>query len=436
MRLTAVCALCAWLCAPAPACAQADPPPHARLEGSRADAFSIRGFGTYGLARTNRRDYGVVSSYAQKKPVFRSWSDDLDSVLGLQAEWRATRADTAVVQGLAHAGEGWSPRVSLAFWGHEFDGGLRMRLGRLPSPLYYDAAVIHVGFASLSARPALPIYTKTNAMQHIDGFDLSWNTRAGDAVLELQGFFGDGGYTHRVYPSDTSDLEASGRGLRGLALALRSGGLTLRLSRSSVPRFTVRSPEIRRLSAGLEQLAPALQAIPGRAAQAAALAAYRNPMDSHPVYWSAAFDWSRSDWRFIAEWTRFESRADMVGTGNAWQATLGRSFDRLTPFAFVSRQQISLKPLNAAAFAPVGVPQIDAGIAAARAGLEDFRQSSDISLSSAGAGLRYELSDTVALKLQVERLRSGYGLAAAPGVPAAPHPPPSTLLSVTVNFVF
>ena len=78
-----------------------------------SNIFRVHGFGTLGIARTNSDDFGVISSFAQRKPVRNSWSHELDSVFGLQVDIKPLEDHAFVIQGLWRPGEKDAPVLQM-----------------------------------------------------------------------------------------------------------------------------------------------------------------------------------------------------------------------------------------------------------------------------------------------------------------------------------
>lgn len=400
-----------------------------------SNSVTFRGFATLGLARGSSAEFGTVSSYTQKTPVFDRWSADLDSVIGGQVNWRLDDQDSLVAQVVARANEEWGPRPTLAFWQHAFMPQLTLRAGRLPSPLFRDSDIINVGYANLTVRPALPVYLKVNAMQSLDGADLSWQFDWNDVAFGVQAFAGDTGYTHRVHPDGYEDISVNGPRLHGLAFTARSGSVSMRVSRTRMPRYALRSADISNFNVGLGAMASNLRAM-GLSAQADALQSYENPIDLSPIYSSIGIDWSPRDWRIIGEWTAFQSNSEVVGTGESWQLTVSRSFDHWSPYVFFSEQKMSPKSANAAAFASTGIPSVDAGLGQIRTGLDYFMQTADISMRSVGLGIRYDLTENLALKVQWEGMSSNFAIPAGSRGAVVTNPPAHQVFSVVLDMMF
>lgn len=398
--------------------------------------FSVRGFATLGLARFSNSEVGVISAFDQRKPVVDAWSANLDSVLGAQLQWNLGERDHLLVQAVARAGGGWRVEPALAFWQHRWDSGLRLRLGRIGSPIFRDSEIHHIGYASTSMRPALPVYAKINAIAHLDGAELTWQTGSGGLSADFSLHAGTTGYWHRLYREGVSDIDVDMGDLYGLVVSLRYDYWSLRLGRTYVGRYRVSSPEVDALDSAIVAQAAALRAL-GRGEQGEALEAYRKHNWGAPSYTSLALGWAAADWRLEGEWTRTETDSPTVGASDAWQLTLARSFGRLTPYALIARQRSRQPSLDERAFAASGMsPQLDVGLAATRGGVVASRQDADMRMRSVGVGARYDVREDMALKLQVERISQGAMLRPAAGAPRAGGAAAGTLVSAALEFIF
>jgi len=410
--------------------------PSARAFDVPDEFASFQGFATLGLARGSSAEVGVVSNLAQKNPVFDQWSPNLDSLIGGQATFRFSASDALIAQAVARAGDDWAPRLTLGFWRHQFEDGPTVRVGRITSPLFRDSDVINVGYANLAVRPPLPIYMKVNAMPSFDGIDATWRWTLPSAELGLQAYYGGIGYENRVHPDDARDIKIRGRQMRGLALSLRNGDFSARLAHTVIPHFSFQSPDLDALNAGLTQMSGTLRSAFFRSAQADALGDFFDPLDARSVYTSLGFEWSPDAWRVIGEWTHFESRSKITPSGAAWQLTVGRSFGRWTPYVTASHQSSRPQPMDATAFAPTGSAAFDAGLTAMQGQIAYLRQTADVTMRSEGLGVRIDVADNLALKLQYERLHARYSAAVAPGLAGRVDPPAGNLFSVVLDMTF
>ncbi|MFY7863892.1 hypothetical protein [Roseateles sp.] len=417
---------------------------------SRARPLRFSGFGTLGVAHNDNATAGVITSFSQLKPVQQGWSANLDTVLGLQLEWQPLNGTTFQVQGVARAGEDMQPRLRIAALRQQLGQGLSLNLGRMRSPLFFDSSIAEIGYANLTARPAPAIYALTNSVASLDGADLQWRLNLGDASLLAQVFGGRYDYTHRFNNfSPALSADASLRGLLGFSLSANLQDLTLRVSRTEIDRYVLRSDQVNQLNSGLTQLSGALQQMtlnpmlpPAMAAalqaKAQGLDALRNPFNNRPIYTSVGLDGNWQRWRLLAELTWMDPRNDLVGRGTGYSVTLARSFGDFTPYVNVAQLKRSSAKLNTSALAPTGLsPQLDAGLSQLQQGFDQAQQFADISSRSLSFGLRWDWRENMAIKTQLDLVRTPNANTPGPlAVPKLPFDNKLQLFSVTLDLVF
>jgi hypothetical protein len=413
-------------------------------------ALRLSGFATLGLTHNDNATAGAITSFSQTRPVQRGLSANLDSVLGLQLEWQARPGTSLLLQGVARAGEDLRPQLRSAYVRQELAGGLSVRLGRLRSPLYFDSDIAEIGYANLAVRPPLPLYGMVNSVASLDGGDLQWQRNVGNASLRLQAYAGGYDYTHRFNNLEpVLSADARLRQVRGLALSANLPDLVLRFSRTEIGQYTMRSAQVDQINGALTQMAAALTQVAsnpllpstlaaGLLSKAQALPALSNPFDNRPIYTSLGVDANLQDWRVMAELTEMNSRAALVGKYRGQSLTVARSFDVFTPYVVLARQRRHGPRLDTSALAATGLDtQLDAGLTQLRAGLDLAQQFADLSTRSLSLGLRWDWRENMALKLQLDELRTpSSNTPGALAVRSLPFDNKVRLFSVTLDLVF
>lgn len=411
----------------------------------------LSGFATLGGTYHSNGTAGVINSFAQRSPADKGLSANLDSVAGAQIDHRLLEGTSFTAQGVVRIGDDYSPKLRMAYLRQQIGNDAAVRVGRIRSPLYFDSDVAEIGFAYLPVRPAIPIYgVVANYVPHLDGIDLQWRRSIGNAGVMLQAYGGRSEGTQRFYntsPEDEAKFDLSG--IRGLALSVGLPNITMRASRTWVSSFKMRSSTISGLNDGLAQVAGGLSQVASNpflppqlaaalGAQAQGIAGLADPFNSRPVYTSIGMDANLGDWRVLAEWVNFDSQNDLVGRYNGGQVTVGYNWGAFTPYAGASRNKRKSGSLNTSSLSPTGVsPALDAGIAAAKAGLEGAAQFADLSSSSVTLGVRWDVRDDLAVKFQYDRITTPSSTTPGPlAVPRMPFDNRVNLFSVTLNFVF
>lgn len=369
----------------------------AQDEDGKEQLINIRGFGTLGMSRLNTNRFAVISSFAQKRTVSDNWSPYLDSVLGLQADMNLSTENTMVFQGMWRPGDSSSTLLQLGYWEFQPMTGKKLRLGRIPTPLFRDSESFYIGYAQLPVRPALPVYSKLSAISHVDGGDIRWQAEKGDWVCQFQFFAGNSRYFHQTYLANYGALSAKVNQMRGVAFNAISGGLMLRASHALVGGATYTSGELEQMGPVIDWVLVGLRQL-GRYDQASQLEIYRNLLYSRDLrYSSLGIDWQSGGWQLSAELTLLDPKSHMIGMSKAWQVMAARSFGSVTPYLFYSRQISQVPEIIEGAFAGWQLQWLRSEAATALT-------KGDLSMRSFGVGTRWELKSDVALKVQVERL--------------------------------
>ena len=82
----------------------------AAVAGDESSAFSLRGFGTLGLARSTSSQAEVARDLLQPRGVSDNWSGRIDSNVGVQVNYVASNTLEAVVQAVSR----YNPEGSFA----------------------------------------------------------------------------------------------------------------------------------------------------------------------------------------------------------------------------------------------------------------------------------------------------------------------------------
>lgn len=211
---------------PASAAAQGDAAPPQPAAAEKSD-FSFSGFATLGAVRSNTDEAQFVR-YNQKSGARRDWDPSVDSILGLQASWRATPALSATVQALVRetVDNNYQPQLAWAFVRYELGDDVALRVGRVAAPGYLLADTRNIGYLSTTVRPSPEVYG-VSQLDHIDGADLTWQYNLGTTTLTTQLI---AGYDRTRVSTDTPNQQRlSVRShIAGLSLTLENGPLLLR----------------------------------------------------------------------------------------------------------------------------------------------------------------------------------------------------------------
>ncbi len=153
--------------------------------------ISLHGFGTLGVARSSTDRAEFVRDLSHPSGLTKQWSGKIDSVLGMQANVRATDKVEAVVQAVSryHNGGNFDPELTWAFVKFDPNANLSLRGGRLGTEFYMLADSRLVGYSYLPIRPPTDYYGAL-PFSYIDGVDGLATLPVGEGLLRGKLFTG------------------------------------------------------------------------------------------------------------------------------------------------------------------------------------------------------------------------------------------------------
>ncbi len=344
------------------------PPAHAES----ATDFSVRGFGTLGMARTNSDDVEFVRDLSQPQGIKKSWSGQIDSALGVQANWRWSPQLEVVAQGLSRYRFDHSFRPDLAWAYIKYDPtpALSLRAGRLGTEFFMQADSRWVGYSFLTVRPVgdyfwyLPFYS-------IHGGDAALTIPLGESILRSKLFFG---HASGSIPLAGEQWDIAGSPMGGGYVELLHGPWHLRGSYANI-RFAHDLP-----------LSPVVAPVIGRGLTAAE-ADYLATENRRTHYYSLGLIYDRGPWQAQLMLNHIEQGSHALENSAGGYALLGYRIGQLTPYVGYSwiKSQRNGAPLNAIAAYVISDSHSD--------------QKTSI------LGLRWDLARDIALKTQWDAIR-------------------------------
>ncbi len=184
--------------------------------------FSLRGFGTVGLARSSSDHAEFVRDLSQPVGIKGGqWSGRIDSILGLQASWRASSELELVGQAVSrlHFDRSHNPEVMWAFVKWDPDPRLSLRGGRIGADFMMLADSRLVGYSNLSVRPPTDFFGPL-FFSHFDGADASVSLPLGGGVMRGKLFAGK---TQEKSAGTLGIWDTSGSPVRGLVVDYVTG---------------------------------------------------------------------------------------------------------------------------------------------------------------------------------------------------------------------
>lgn len=384
--------------------------------------------------------FGTVSAYRGDDPIATvkpgdrvkngslggQWRWDGDSVLGLQLRWDIHEQLELVWQLQAHDDlvRRYRPDTEWAYIGWHPHPEWTVRLGRQPLPVFLSSETTRVGYAQAAIRPMPAVYG-LNGADPTDAVNINWRGDGLGGQLSLDLAAGRNSVDlPRGRVNTTSATVAS--------LTWRRDGLSLRLGASAF-RFDLIESKLAGQFASLGQ--------PGSiCSNCASVLPERARMSGvQGRLLAAGLIWERDEWTLTAEALRRGGDSVFSAEVSAWYAQLARRMGRLTPYVAIGQSRLHEPPLGLQA-----TPGAAADSAEALAALER-NLLRPIDRRVLLAGLRWDVAEQIALKLQYDRWtatrdrstpRSG-----EISLPALPAGSPGWdghigLLSLSLDFVF
>ncbi|MDR7332179.1 hypothetical protein [Roseateles asaccharophilus] len=353
-----------------------------------AAELEFSGFGTLSayqgddeVASVRPRRFGNEASRSGK------WRWDGDSVLGVQARWVLSDEVQLVwqLQSSDLVDKRWRPNTEWFYVGWSPAPAWTLRVGRQPLPMQQHSETGRVGLARVTVRPMASVY-ELISNNPIDGGVLSWNGDLGGGALAVDASLG------RVDIRSNSG-RAAGRYLASLSARWQHGPVVLRAG--------LLRGRLDLLGSSLEALGDTLrQPGSGCAVCGPILEARLRTQNivSHRITLGHTLNWG--PWTLDMEWLRRLSNSVATPDADGWYMLLSHRLDRWTPFAAIGASRYREAPLGLQA-AP-GTPEAGAALIQAVDRRLQAMQDRRILL----AGLRWDLHEQAALKLQWEQWRS------------------------------
>jgi hypothetical protein len=352
----------------------------------QAPALRVSGFGTLGVVHASERDADYTSSVLKASGAggTRRWSADVDTRLGMQFDATLARRWSAVLQVVSEQtlDNSYRPRVEWANVKYQVTPELAVRAGRIALPVFLMADYRKVGYTYPWVRPPVEGYNVL-AITNSDGVDATLRWSVGPVRNASQVFYG-----HSTVPL-TPPLHVYGRGDIGVSNISEWGAFSVRVNAASAEISSNIGSE---LFGALGAFGPAGQALGARYA-----------LDhKRMTMLNIGLNYDPGTWFLMAEAGRTNGHSFLGATRSAY-VSAGWRWHAFTPYATWAGVRAMCAtsdpglPVGAlpAALAPTAAA-LNAGLNALLATIPQQ--------TSAAAGLRWDLSANMALKLQYDRV--------------------------------
>ncbi|GGY81740.1 porin [Pseudoduganella plicata] len=349
------------------------------------DNLTISGFGTLAAARSNTEDARFTRAN-QREGTAGTNTFGLDSNLGLQATYTINDKLSATTQILTRktTGNSFTTELAWAFVKYKVTDEFAVRVGRVVVPSFLISDYQNVGYANTMMRPPIEMYGQ-NIIENADGVDVNWQHSFGDTNVTAQAVVGIARGKSYVGSNNTEPRYQAGT--TGFAISAEHGPVTLRIAHVQAK---VKSPEATSIRSFTDTIAAV--GFPQLADDIGIAEAKRIAFTSVGLL---------ADWNNIvvqAEYGMRRAKEPVYLTDtNGWYAMAGYRFGTVLPYYSHAKYEGKGSVIQAPA-ALARIPALNAGVRGLLAGGE---QSSDT------VGVRWDFAKSAALKVQVDRVKSG-----------------------------
>lgn len=354
-------------------------PLHAQEHGSQD--WSVRGFGTLGLARSASPEAQFVRDLSQPQGLSAGrWSGKIDNILGLQGNWQITPEYEAVAQVVSHYrwDNSYRPELMWAFLKWEPNPTLRLRAGRIGTDFFMQADSRFVGYANLTVRPANDYYGAL-PFHYFNGADIQATLPASQ---------GPGLWRAKLFAGHTGEQAPLAGELWNLGQAPLVGGhLEYRRGPWLVRGGYAHIHFAHELPAPVADLRNTLAPL-GFADQAEALSVKRQSR-----FYSLGAVYDEGPLMAQLMLNQIDHDSTLFQNSHAGYALVGYRIGTITPYAGYAWVRSTRK-----SFTPTNAPVLDKLIATVLA--DSHSHQGTLSL-----GVRWDVAQNIALKLQLDRVR-------------------------------
>jgi len=346
----------------------------------------ISGFGTlaYVHSNDNQADYSASALNPGTAGASKAWSPDVDSRLGVQADWQLDPQWVMVVQLVAERSlqNGYAPQLEWANLKYRLSPELDLRLGRIALPLLLVGDYRKAGYALPWVRPPVELYGAI-PITNSDGIDASYRWASGEMTHVTQLFFG-----HADVPFKPQ-ARAKAQAMTGLSHIATLGALTVRLSAMTTRVSANLAPQ---LFEGLQQSGPV-----------GVLLDQRYALDNARTGTVAlGLSYDTCDWFLMGEAASMVSHS-LLGHRRAAYLNGGVRLGDWTPYlGYALAQPVSA--IHDSGLPLVGLAGQQLAHASALNGGLNYLLSAIPHQHSVTSGVRWDVASNYALKMQYERL--------------------------------
>lgn len=385
-----------------------------------APMFSFSGFGTLGVVHSSEDQADFTSSVFKPNGAghSRSWSADVDSLIGGQVSASLTPQLSAVLQVISEQryDNTYTPEVEWANIKYAFTPDFSVRAGRIVMPSFLVSDSRKVGYANPWVRPPLEVYNLVPITKN-DGVDASYRLRFGEVTNTVQATYGS------IEPTSPDGSSVEGRNQWGIFNTTEYGPLTIHMT-------------YYQSNLTIEGLQPFFETFRQFGPEGTAIADKYDCDGKVIAVGSLGASYDPGNWFLMGEWARRNSHC-FVGANTAWYVSSGYRFGKFTPYVTYAQVKADSNTSDPGLTVSSLPPFLAGAATGLNAGLNAILAATPVQRTISVGG-RWDFRKNVDLKLQVDHTRIGAG---SPGtlINTQPGFEPGgqvNVLSAVLDFVF
>jgi opacity protein-like surface antigen len=393
----------------------------ASADTQETSMFSLSSFGTVGIVHSSEKKADFTSSVFKPNGAghSRSWSADVDSLIGAQVIANFTPQLSAVVQVISEQryDNSYRPFVEWANIKYQFTPDFSARIGRTVLPTFLLSDTRKVGYTMPWVRPPMEVYSLM-PVTNSDGLDLSYRFHVGEFTNTVRGNYGQ---------SDSREADNAGK-----AFARDLWEIT------NTTEYEALTTRITYLKADLsvESFNSFFDAFRDFDAEGNAIAARYDPNNSVFEFFGIGASYDPGKWFVMSEWGHFDSHS-AIGARSAWYVSGGYRLDAFTPYVTYAREK-SESATSTSGLTAAGLPSDLAGTAVGLNSSLNGILGTNEGQQTLSLGMRWDFAKNMDAKLQYDYTRLK-GNATGPLI----NPQPDfesggsfSVISLAVDFVF
>ncbi|MGL5987905.1 MAG: hypothetical protein ACRCZ5_13710, partial [Burkholderiales bacterium] len=354
-----------------------------------ADWVKLSGFGTLGVVHSNDKgaDYHATLEPSTGAGRSNALDSGVDSVLGVQADLQLGQNLSGTAQVVSRRLSDYNSSRPYFEWAnlkYQITPNLYLRGGRIVAPMFFWSDSRMVGYAQTSVRPWGEVYLM-NPITYLNGVDLGYLFKANNVLYRVGAATGKMSQT--LYSNSTQASLNYRFDNTLFNLAAEYAGSTLRLGYARVDMSTQAD--------AISAYENVLNALIANNNQTAAVikdnVTFSNVKSD---FYNIAYRYDHGPWLLQAEWARRRMGTDGIADIDGFGLLGGYRIGDWTPYLQYARTSHK---------GPPALPLLSGPGAALVNGLNAQFQLR-LERSNIGAGVRWDVIDNVALKLQFERI--------------------------------